>query len=183
MSTKEEVKLTAAHGFEGKVTFLKCRWRFNRIELFDANGKSQDRIVLAKDIVFDVDVEDMDGSGRPVFLVTYYRFGRSGSSSDSTTELIEIEGGRLHRVRFTSEVGEEGTFALVRGEEGIRSWWFSKARASRGLDVFQIGVPSEDGLILYRYAFEDGRWLRRKGIVKNWRDNHRDRRYPDAEFP
>lgn len=183
------VKLDKAHGMEGRVELTGCPEEEGRlygagkakIALIDAKGAEKNAIVLADGPQHSekLEVNDLYGTGRPVFFVTVTE-PTAGGSNGPITSMYEVDGDKLVQLRVAGKNGGPGGEITLKSSITVH-WWLHPARAGRGQDIYLLTAPNSGATTGYRYAFEKGKWVVRSGELKRWTGEHL--KDTEAEFP
>jgi hypothetical protein len=187
------IKLAAQSGFDGTLRLVSCPPTESgktadavkrgageyRLELLDAAGKRLDSFALTPGST-KIEANDLYGSDRAVFFVTSQSLEPcAGRSCGPTTQLVEIEGGKLRRVQATGKTGKAEDIGL--SSSLARTWWLHPARSGHGSDIYEVLNPPNGDATGFRYAFENGRWVIHEGVLKKWTGEHAAD--TEAEFP
>jgi len=159
---------------EGYEKHVKGR---SRLALLDASGKQIDEVEVSDDpyAMVKVEVEDLYGDQRPVFMVTV-TVPTMGSWGGPTTTPYQIEGAHLRPILVN------GNGKKLELTSAIKiTWWTKPARSGHGKDIYKIVTTIQGTDEGTRYSFEDGKWVAHKGTLKNWTGEHLSN--TEAEFP
>lgn len=183
------VKLDSEHGFEGRVELTGCPTEDEkahpagkaRLALIDSKGVEKSSILLADGAQQSekLEVNDLYGTGRPVFFVTVTE-PTAGGSNGPITSIYEVDGDKLVQLRVAGKNGGVGGEITLKESLTVH-WWLHPARGGRGQDIYLLTAPNTGAVMGYRYAFENGKWVVRSGELKKWTGEHL--KDTEAEFP
>ncbi|MFO0742391.1 MAG: hypothetical protein U0270_41340 [Labilithrix sp.] len=152
-----------------------------RLTLVDAKGTEKSAVQLADGAEHSekLEVNDLYGTGRPVFFVTVAE-PTAGGSNGPITSMYEVEGDKLVPLRVAGKNGGTGGEITMKDSLTVH-WWLHPARGGRGQDIYLLTAPHSGAVTGYRYAFENGKWVVRSGELKKWTGEHL--KDTEAEFP
>ena len=146
----------------------------SRLTISSAKGFHSVELAEGDSHTEKLEVQDLYGTGRPVFLVTVTQ-PSMGSWQGPTTTLYEIEASRL--VPLSTSVKDGGLEPISLVSAIHVTWWLHEARSKKGKDIYEIRTNAEGKSMGYRYAFEKNKWVVHSGPLKKWTGEH----LPDTE--